>query len=84
MHFFPPDSLDIFDVSSPVLSANEAVLRSRPERASFTSTSGINDTPVHFRTERDTFVRLLLGDREAEFVDIHQLRLVDWLVKTYS
>lgn len=78
----------MLEVSSPVLSSNEVVLRSRPERASFTSSDPISDTPLNFRTERDTFVRLLLGEREAEFVDIHQMRLgilhftlsVQWMV----
>ena len=71
------DPLEMFEVSSPVLSSNEVVLRSRPERASFTSSDSIlADTPLNFRTERDTFVRLLLAEREAEFVDIRQTRFL--------
>ena len=73
--FFTPS--DMLEVSSPVLSSNEAMLRSRPERASFTSSSSMYDTPVHFKTGRDTFVRLMLGEREADFVNIRQMRSVD-------
>ncbi|CAB4015709.1 inositol polyphosphate 5-phosphatase OCRL-1 isoform X2 [Paramuricea clavata] len=73
---FDSDNLGMLNLSSPVLSSNEVVRRSRPERASFTSSSTIADAPLNFRTERDTFVRLLLGEREAEFVDIRQMRFL--------
>ena len=66
----------MFEVGSPVLSANEAIPRSRPERASFVYSSTMPESPLNFRTERDTFVQLMLGERESEFVEINQLRFV--------
>lgn len=63
-------SIVMLDVGSSVLSSNEVLSKSRPQRPSFTS-----DTSINFRTERETFVRLVLNDRQNEFVDIRQLRL---------
>ncbi|XP_028418102.1 inositol polyphosphate 5-phosphatase OCRL-1-like [Dendronephthya gigantea] len=63
-------------LGSTVLSSNEIVHRSRPERSSFTSSSLLPDVPLNFRTERETFVQLLLGEREAEFIDIQQMRFL--------
>ena len=66
----------MFDIGSPVLSGNEVLQRSERAGSLNYSTSSFYDSPVDFRSERDTFVQLMLGERESEFIDINQMRFV--------